>query len=178
MNIISLLEIYTNVRHRNFWELSLRSYSTSYTGGELNSIEGSSQLNKPLANKPETLALNHIEKPTTHTIINKILSNQNLFLSEDKLNKLLQVEGVEFDLPVNKNNDLFIELTGSSAYKGHMGVYMFTDMETNQKYVGSSNLLRKRLDYYFKGDFTPTGKFLPLLHEKGLDSFKLTIFKF
>ena len=54
---------------------------------------------------------------------------------------------------------------------------MFIHKNTGHKYVSSSNLLRRRMDYYFKGDFTLHGKFLPLLHNEGLKAFKLKIFK-
>jgi hypothetical protein len=55
---------------------------------------------------------------------------------------------------------------------------MFIHKDTGQKYVGSSNLLRRRLDYYFKGNFPLAGKFLPLaLAKDGLKAFKLIIYK-
>lgn len=147
------------------------------------------------ANNPESLALEHInsEKPTTSSIINKILLNQNLSVTDSKLEKLLKVQGVEFDFPISitQNLKLFAELTGKSKYKGFSGIYVFIHKNTGQKYVGSSNLLRRRMDYYFKvpggacgawdrrsrGDSTLTGKFLPLLHKDGLKAFKLIIFK-
>ena len=53
-------------------------------------------------NNPEYLALEHINsgKPTTSTIINKILSNQNIIVTDLKLKELLKVKGVEIDLPI------------------------------------------------------------------------------
>lgn len=136
---------------------------------------------------PELLALKHINSgnPTTASVINNILLNQDITVTDSKLKDLLKVEGVEFNLytsssPVAKEESkLFSELTGTSNYKGHSGVYMFIHKTTGQKYVGSSNLLRRRMDYYFKGDFTPPlrGKFLPLLTQEGLGAFKLIIFK-
>jgi GIY-YIG catalytic domain len=135
----------------------------------------------PLANNPESLALEHInsEIPTTSSIINKILLNKNLSVTDSKLEELLKVKGVEFDLPIStpENNKLLAELTGKSKYKGFSGVYIFIHKDTGQKYVGSSNLLRRRMDYYFKGYFPLAGKFLPLLHKEGLEAFKLRIFK-
>jgi len=135
----------------------------------------------PLANKPESLALEHInsEKPTTWSTINKILLNQNLSVTDPKLDKLLKVKGVELDLPIPtpENIQLLAELTGKSKYKGFSGVYIFIHNNTGHKYVGSSNLLRRRMDYYFKGDFPLVGKLLPLLHKEGLKAFKLIIFK-
>ena len=135
-------------------------------------------------NSPESIALEHINsgKPTTLSVINKILLNQNISVSELKLKELLKVKGVEIDLPITtpENKNIFNDLTGKSQYKGFFGVYIFTHKRTGQKYVGSSNLLRRRLDYYFKGDWPPTevgGRFLPLLQAEGSEAFKLQIFK-
>ncbi len=143
----------------------IRSYST-------NSL-------KQTFNISETLAKDHIESgmPTTHLVINKILLNQNLSNTKDKLEELLKVKGVEIDLPVGEDKTLLNQLTGNSKYKGYMGVYMFIHKATSQKYVGSSYLLRRRMEYYFKGDFTLAGNFLPLLHKEGLGAFKLVILK-
>ena len=130
-------------------------------------------------NNPEYLALEHINsgKPTS-TIINKILSNQNIIVTDLKLKELLKVKGVEIDLPITKPkiNKLLENLTGKSKYKGFWGVYMFIHKNTTQKYVGSSNLLRRRMDYYFKGEqakpatslfkLKEAGKFLPFLKKK------------
>lgn len=136
---------------------------------------------KSLANNPESLALEHINsgKPTTSLVINKILLNQNLVVTDTKLEQLLKVKGVELDLPISsaENRQLLDELAGKSKHKGFFGVYMFIHKNTGHKYVGSSNLLRRRMDYYFKGDFLLAGQFLPLLHKEGLKAFKLIIFK-
>lgn len=118
----------------------------------------------------------------TSSVINKILINQNLSVTASKLDKLLKVKGKKVDLSSfpflkKETKDLLAELAGKSKYKGYFGVYIFIHKETNSKYVGSSNLLRRRLDYYLKGDFPSSGKFLPFLKEKGLKAFKLIIFK-
>jgi hypothetical protein len=130
---------------------------------------------------PDPLALEHIhnEKPTTSSTINKILLNQNLVVTDSKLKQLLKVKGVEQSFPISKaeNKELLAELTGKSKYKGFDGVYIFIHKNTGHKFVGSSNLLRRRMDYYFKGNFPLIGKFLPLLHKYGLNAFKLIIFK-
>jgi hypothetical protein len=96
-----------------------------------------------------------------------------------KLEELLKIKGVEIDLPIftPAGSQLLAELTGKSKYKGFFGVYMFIHKNTGHKYVGSSNLLRRRIDYYFKGDFPLAGKILPLLQKEGLEAFKLLIFK-
>lgn len=136
---------------------------------------------RSLANNPESLALQHVEsgQPTTSLVISKILSNQNVVVTESKLNLLLKVKGVEFDLPISlsEKSILLAKLTGKSKYSGFFGVYMFIHKKTGDKYVGSSNLLRRRMNYYFKGNFVLGGKFLPLLDKEGLKAFKLRIFK-
>jgi hypothetical protein len=144
-------------------------------------IKSRSFISNRFLNKPEYLALEHINKgkPTTSSTINKILLNQNLVVTDSKLKQLLNVKGLELDFPISipENKELLAELTGKSKYKGFSGVYIFIHKNTGHKYVGSSNLLRRRMDYYFKGNFPLIGKFLPLLHKEGLKAFKLIIFK-
>ena len=144
--------------------------------------------------KPESIALEHINSGeiTTSSVINRILLNQNLSVTDAKLEELLEVKGVEINIPISnpKDNKLLEELTGKSKYKGFFGVYFFLHKNTNQKYVGSSNLLRRRMDYYFKEEYLttaataatqqlkqPVSKFLQLLHKEGLAAFKLIIYK-
>jgi excinuclease UvrABC nuclease subunit len=55
------------------------------------------------------------------------------------------------------------------------GVYIFTCMDTDQKYVGSSSQLAFRLRGYLNQTHKNTGKLIPLIQEKGLSSFKLEI---
>jgi len=134
-----------------------------------------------MGNNPESLALEHINsgKPTNSSIINKILLNQNLSVTDSKLEELFKVKGVELDLAIStpENPKFLTELTGKSNYKGFSGVYIFKDKNTGHKYVGSSNLLRRRMDYYFKGNYPLTGKILPLLDKQGIKAFSLIIFK-
>lgn len=143
----------------------IRSYSTSRS--------------KNLSSKSESLVKDHMdsEEPTTYLVVNKILLNQNISNSKKKFDELLNVKGEEIELPTGDDKIILNKLTGSSKYKGHMGVYMFIHKKTGQKYVGSSNLLRRRMEYYFKGDFVLAGKFLPLLHKEGLGAFRLIIFR-
>jgi hypothetical protein len=144
-------------------------------------FSSSKSFNSIRPNNPESLALEHINsgKPTTSSVINKILLNQNLSVTDSKLEELLKVKGIELDLPVStpENHKLLDQLTGKSKYKGFSGVYIFIHKDSGQKYVGSSNLLRRRLNYYFKGEFSLGGKLLHLLHKEGLKAFKLIIFK-
>lgn len=55
-------------------------------------------------------------EPTTLLIMNKILLNQSLVVTDSKLNQLLKVKGVEFDLPISRpeNYKLLDEVTGKS----------------------------------------------------------------
>jgi hypothetical protein len=79
-----------------------------------------------LAFNPQSLALEHINsaKPTTSSIINKILLNKNLSVTDSKLEELLKLKGVEFDLPISTpEKKILAELTGKSKYKGFSGVY-------------------------------------------------------
>jgi hypothetical protein len=152
----------------------------SITGGKFFKSFSSSTI-RDSSYKLESLAKEHINSnlPTTHLIINKILFNQGLSITKNKLEELLKVKGVEINLPVVNLEDkkLLKEFTGNSKYKGLFGVYVFINKNTGQKYVGSSNLLRRRMEYYFKGDFPLSGKFSPLLHKEGLKAFKLVIYK-
>lgn len=136
---------------------------------------------RPLVYNSEALASEHINsgKPTTLPVMNKVLFNQNLVVSESKLKELLKVEGVEIGFPISTSKDkkILSELTGKSKYKGFSGVYIFIHKNTGDKYVGSSNLLRRRMDYYFNGDYPLVGKFLPLLYKERLEAFKLIIYK-
>ena len=99
----------------------------------------STNILKNSVNNPESLAIKHINsgKFITHSIINKILLNQNLSITNNKLEELLKVKGIEIDLPVVtlEGNKLLTELTGKSKYKGFFGVYIFIHKKTNQKYV-------------------------------------------
>ena len=95
------------------------------------------------------------KESANYLVINNILLNQNLSVTKSKLEELLKVKGVEINLPVNSKEDknLLDQLTGKSKYKGFFGVYIFIHKITGQKYVGSSNYLRRIMNYYFKGDF-------------------------
>jgi hypothetical protein len=137
-----------------------------------------------------------------------LLYNQKVSISANKLKELLKVKGIEFDLPITKDNlKNFYGLVGRSSHSGFAGVYVFTHKASKSMYVGSSNLLRRRMEYYFKdfpsearfpslhklpmsgsarktslpsegaGREQSVGKFLPLLHKEGISSFKLKIFK-
>lgn len=97
---------------------------------------------------PETFALEHMvsNEVTTSLTLNTILSNKNVSVTPDKLDSLLKVKRVELSLPITKDNQsLFYSLVGISKYSGYVGVYVFVHKATGSMYVGSSNLLRRRL---------------------------------
>lgn len=126
----------------------------------------------------EKLALEHINSDnlTTHLVINKLLYNQKVYISANKLKELLKVKGIEFALPISKSNlNNFYHLVGKSKHTGFAGVYVFTHKSSKSMYIGSSNLLRRRMEYYFKGNLKVTGKFIPLLSKEGLSSFNLKV---
>ncbi|CZT13987.1 uncharacterized protein RAG0_17792 [Rhynchosporium agropyri] len=128
----------------------------------------------------EKLALEHINSDnlTTHLVINKLLYNQKVSISANKLKELLKIKGIEFALPISKSNlNKFYCLVGKSKHTGYAGVYVFTHKSSKSMYIGSSNLLRRRMEYYFKGNYKIRGKFLPLLSNEGLSSFNIKVFK-
>jgi hypothetical protein len=59
--------------------------------------------------------------------------------------------------------------------KQQIGVYIFTCLSTNNKYVGSSSQLGLRLISYLNQTHKNTGKLIPLIKEKGLSNFKLEV---
>ena len=133
------------------------------------------------SNEAEELALETLrgDKPVTTATINKVLAKQKLEVSEEKLKALLNVKGVEFDLPITKATQAsFNSMVGKTAYSGGFaGVYVLTHIISGNSYVGSSNSLVRRMNYYFGGKFPLAGKFLPFLHAEGLYAFKLKIYK-
>ena len=92
---------------------------------------------------------------------------------------MLIVEALVFDLPITKfNQTMFDKLVGKSKYSGFTGVYVFIYNTTGSMYAGSSNLLSRRLEYFFQTETKHTGgKFLPLLNRDGTSAFKLKIHK-
>lgn len=55
------------------------------------------------------------------------------------------------------------------------GVYIFTCLDNNEKYVGSSSKLSFRLRGYLNKTHRSSGKLIPLIEEKGLCNFKLEV---
>lgn len=134
-----------------------------------------------LVYSPERLALEHIRSGNiiTSLVINSILKNQKVSITPLKLEALLKIKGEEFNLPITKDSkSLFDSLVGKSKYSGFAGVYVFIHIASGSMYVGSSNLLRRRMEYYFNNNTSCVdGKFLPLLNKDGFSAFKLKIYK-
>jgi hypothetical protein len=70
-----------------------------------------------------------------------LLYNHKVSISANKLKELLKVKGIEFDLPITKDNlKNFYGLVGISSHSGFAGVYVFTHKAYKSMYVGSSTL--------------------------------------
>lgn len=114
--------------------------------------------NSPKEYKPESLALQHVksQSPTTSEVINNLLLNQNVSISQEELDRLKGLPGVEFNLPLN--DQIYRSLVSlvwrpnSSLHKIgggiFFGVYIFKHIKTGDMYVGSSNALGRRLSQY------------------------------
>jgi hypothetical protein len=115
----------------------------------------------------------------TSDVINKILANQQVSISQEDLDKLKGIPGVKFDLPLNDETSFeFVNLVGKQRSQ-KSGIYIFTHLESGSKYIGSSNNLSYRLSNYFRFEDSKrnsTGLMLPMLREKGLGAFSLEVF--
>lgn len=116
----------------------------------------------------------------TNNDINALLINQKVSISQKELDKLLDIKGVGFELPLNNQTyPAYHSLIGKPKTRGRRtGIYIFTHIGSGSKYVGSSNSLSRRLDQYFNPnpEFNKYGLLLPLLEKEGLAAFKLEIF--
>lgn len=136
---------------------------------------------------PYQIAINTIKNnlPATAAIINDILEASakrtdevSISISQDRLEELLKIPRLEF---ANLNKETtkskkFIESIGTVRdEKCVAGVYIWTHLQTGNKYVGSSSTLARRLIGYFKGTHADIGKFIPLLRKEGLNAFKLQV---
>jgi hypothetical protein len=136
------------------------------------------------AYRPEALALEHINSnnPTTSDIINNLLLNQQVSITQKELDDLLKIPSVKFKLPIS--NDVFPAYSGLVAKPQtrirRLGVYIFTHVASGDSYGGSSKSLSRRLSQYLDEDGLfnnkTTGLFLPLLEKYGQSAFTLEIF--
>jgi hypothetical protein len=116
-------------------------------------------------------------KPVTLKVLNEILAYSNILVSKYTLNSLLNMPRLVFyDLHKQDTLDLIYDKLGSPYSKIQLqGVYIFTCLTTNQKYVGSSNQLSFRLKGYFNLTHINLVKLIPLIKELGLSKFKLEV---
>ena len=76
---------------------------------------------------------------TGRDVLNKILANQQVSISQEDLDKLKGIPGVKFYLPLNDETLFeFVNLVGKQRSQ-KSGVYIFTHLESGSKYIGSSN---------------------------------------
>lgn len=125
-------------------------------------------------------------KDITSEVINNILINQKVFITQTDLDNIIKIPRVKFNLPLDKSNiraqTSFINLVGTPKTRSRRpGVYIFTHKKTGSKYVGSSNSLSRRMEQYFTPDaFNVINKYdsgllLPLMRQEGFSAFELEI---
>jgi len=119
----------------------------------------------------------------TSEVINKVLANQGVSITQKKLNILLNIKGVTFDLPFDSQTfpALFGLVGKPKSRRPKAGIYIFTHLATGRKYVGSSNSLSRRLEQYFNPNplfYKEYGLLLPLIKKEGSIKKNKNIFLF
>lgn len=116
-------------------------------------------------------------KAITVGVLNEILAYSNILVSEDTLNSLINMPRFVFtNLDKIETRRLIQDKLGLPHSKTQVrGVYIFTCIDTNEKYVGSSSQLALRLRGYFNQTHKISGKLIPLIKAKSLASFKLEV---
>lgn len=116
-------------------------------------------------------------KPITIGVLNKILAYSDILVTVETLNSLINMPRLTFyNLDKIETRKLINEKLGLPHSKiQQQGVYIFTCLSTNQKYVGSSVVLALRLRGYLNQTHKSIGKLIPLIKEKGLSDFKLEV---
>jgi hypothetical protein len=117
----------------------------------------------------------------TNKVVNKVLANQGVSITQEEQDKLLSIKGVTFDLPFNSETlPALIGLVGTpKTRRRKAGIYIFTHLATGRKYVGSSNSLSRRLEQYINPNpsfYKEYGIFLPLIKKEGFSAFNLEVF--
>jgi hypothetical protein len=114
-------------------------------------------------------------------VLNNLLKNQGVSITEAELNTLKAIPGVKFDLPLNaQTTKAFEALVGKPNTRGiKEGIYIFTHIASRAKYVGSSSSLSRRLDQYFSFKHfnqKNSGLLIPLIKKEGFEAFNLEVF--
>lgn len=153
----------------------------------LNSVRFESNAATSLYNSKTSRSLSlvqeHIVKgnPTNSEVINSVLLNQKVAISQKELDELLSLPSVKFDLPITNEThpSLLALIRKPHSKRSNTGVYIFTHKPTGNKYVGSSNDLARRFKQYFEKDLLFANKnyglLIPLINKEGLDAFSLQV---
>ena len=109
----------------------------------------------------------------TSEVINKVLANKGVSITQKELDRLLNIKGVTFELPFNSQTfQALFGLIGKPKSRRHKAsIYIFTHLATGRKYVGSSNSLSRRLEQYFNPNplfYKEYGLLLPLIKKEGV----------
>ena len=125
------------------------------------------------------LAKAHINsgKQLTIKVLNEVLAYSNILVSEETFISLINMPRMVFnDLHKKETRTLIDDKLGLPHSKTQRrGVYIFTCLDTNQKYVGSSSQLALRLRGYLNKTHKDTGQLIPLIDQKGLAWFRLEV---
>jgi hypothetical protein len=116
-------------------------------------------------------------KTVSLKVLNNILAYSGMLVNEDTFNSLINMPRLIFnDLHKLETRRLIDNMIGLPHDKiQQRGVYIFTHIPTNQKYVGSSSQLAFRFKGYLNLTHRSLGKLIPLIMEKGLSEFKLEV---
>lgn len=133
--------------------------------------------------RPNTIALEHINSgnPITSEVINSVLLNQNVSITQKDLDDLLSLPKVNFDLPItDQTYPALVGLIGKpGSRRSKAGVYIFSHKYSDKKYVGSSNDLARRFKQYFEKNTLfsnkDTGILLPMIEKEDLKAFTLEV---
>lgn len=128
---------------------------------------------------PHQLANNQIRSGKTISlgVLNEILAYSNILVSEDTLSSLISMPRFVFtNLDSIETRCLIQDKLGLPHSKTQVrGVYIFTCLDTNKKYVGSSSQLAFRLRGYLNKTHKSSGRLIPLIKAKSLANFKLEV---
>lgn len=133
--------------------------------------------------RPNTIALEYISngKPITSKVINSLLLNQNVSITQQQLYELISLPSVKFDLPItDQTYPALLGLIGKpNSKRSKPGVYIFSHKYSDKKYVGSSNDLARRFKQYFEKNVLfsnkDTGLLLPMIEKEKLEAFTLEV---
>ena len=133
--------------------------------------------------RPNVIALEHIKNgnPITSQVINSVLLNQKVSITQQELDELLSLPKVNFDLPLSDNTyPALLGLIGKPGSKrSKAGIYVFSHKYSDKKYVGSSNDLARRFKQYFEKNALfynkDTGMLLPMIEKENLKAFTLEV---